>query len=98
MLWERLYQRHKKFSVNNFQKKKKKRQNNNSGMRGAVAFALALHISIKNEETKRVLLTTTLVIVLFTIVFLGGTTLPVLRVNFLFSPRYKFKLLPVVLV
>lgn len=53
------------------------------GMRGAVAFALALHISIENEETKRVLLTTTLFIVLFTIIFLGGTTLPVLRVNFL---------------
>ncbi|VDN37047.1 unnamed protein product [Gongylonema pulchrum] len=53
-----------------------------SGMRGAVAFALALHISIENEETKRVLLTTTLCIVLFTIIFLGGTTLPLLRVNF----------------
>ncbi|KAL3997860.1 sodium/hydrogen exchanger 3 [Acanthocheilonema viteae] len=50
-----------------------------SGMRGAVAFALALHISIENEETKRVLLTTTLFIVLFTIIFLGGTTLPMLR-------------------
>ncbi|VBB25864.1 unnamed protein product [Acanthocheilonema viteae] len=49
------------------------------GMRGAVAFALALHISIENEETKRVLLTTTLFIVLFTIIFLGGTTLPMLR-------------------
>ncbi|KAK6106591.1 sodium/hydrogen exchanger 3 [Brugia pahangi] len=49
-----------------------------SGMRGAVAFALALHISIENQETKRVLLTTTLFIVLFTIIFLGGTTLPVL--------------------
>uniref|UniRef100_A0A8R1Y1W8 Sodium/hydrogen exchanger n=1 Tax=Onchocerca volvulus TaxID=6282 RepID=A0A8R1Y1W8_ONCVO len=48
-------------------------------MRGAVAFALALHISIENEETKRVLLTTTLFIVLFTIIFLGGTTLPVLH-------------------
>ncbi|VDK69440.1 unnamed protein product [Onchocerca ochengi] len=47
-------------------------------MRGAVAFALALHISIENEETKRVLLTTTLFIVLFTIIFLGGTTLPML--------------------
>ncbi|EFO18971.2 sodium/hydrogen exchanger 3, variant [Loa loa] len=51
-----------------------------SGMRGAVAFALALHISIENEETKRVLLTTTLFIVLFTILFLGGTTLPMLRI------------------
>uniref|UniRef100_A0A915PZT1 Sodium/hydrogen exchanger n=1 Tax=Setaria digitata TaxID=48799 RepID=A0A915PZT1_9BILA len=53
-----------------------------SGMRGAVAFALALHISIENRETKRVLLTTTLFIVLFTIVFLGGTTLLVLRFIF----------------
>ncbi|EJW87776.1 sodium/hydrogen exchanger [Wuchereria bancrofti] len=56
-----------------------------SGMRGAVAFALALHISIENQETKRVLLTTTLFIVLFTIIFLGGTTLPVLRVKILTS-------------
>ncbi|VDM09849.1 unnamed protein product [Wuchereria bancrofti] len=54
-------------------------------MRGAVAFALALHISIENQETKRVLLTTTLFIVLFTIIFLGGTTLPVLRVKILTS-------------
>lgn len=48
-------------------------------MRGAVAFALALHISVENEMTKKMLLTTTLVIVLFTIVFLGGSTLPLLK-------------------
>lgn len=51
-----------------------------SGMRGAVAFALALHISIENELTKRMLLTTTLFILLFTIIFLGGSTLPLMKV------------------
>ena len=50
-------------------------------MRGAVAFALALHISIENETTKRLLLTTALFILLFTIIFLGGSTLPFIKVN-----------------
>ncbi|VDN00817.1 unnamed protein product [Thelazia callipaeda] len=63
-----------------------------SGMRGAVAFALSLHISVENEETKRILLTATLVIVLFTIIFLGGTTLPVLRIlSYLFPERKRRK-------
>lgn len=52
-------------------------------MRGAVAFALALHMQVESPETKRVILTTTLFIVLFTIVFMGGTALPMVKVNFL---------------
>nr|AXS78304.1 sodium hydrogen exchanger 8 [Anisakis simplex] len=51
-----------------------------SGMRGAVAFALALHISAEDETTKRMLLTTTLCITLFTIIFLGGSTLPLMKI------------------
>ncbi|KAK0422002.1 hypothetical protein QR680_007306 [Steinernema hermaphroditum] len=50
-----------------------------SGMRGAVAFALALHMELEDASTKRMLLTTTLFLLLFTIVFLGGSTLPVLK-------------------
>ncbi|MFH4978927.1 hypothetical protein AB6A40_005636 [Gnathostoma spinigerum] len=57
-----------------------------SGMRGAVAFALALHISVNSDITKKILLTTTLFILLFTIVLLGGTTLPLLQMlNELFA-------------
>lgn len=43
-----------------------------TGMRGAVCFALALYLDI-DKETKSVLLTTTLLLILFTIIFLGGT-------------------------
>lgn len=53
-------------------------------MRGAVAFALALHVEINSEEAKRVVLTTTLVIVLFTIVFMGGSALPMIKVFLIF--------------
>ncbi len=48
-------------------------------MRGAVCFALALHMNFHSEYTQRVMLTTTLLIVLFTILFLGGATLPLMN-------------------
>lgn len=44
-----------------------------SGLRGAIAFALALHLPF-DDETKHVIVSTTLVIVLFTVVCLGGST------------------------
>ncbi|XP_065913305.1 sodium/hydrogen exchanger 8-like [Dysidea avara] len=56
-----------------------------SGLRGAIAFALALNLEeyvtegIFSEENYHYVVTTTLVIVLFTIVFLGGSTLPLLK-------------------
>ena len=56
------------------------------GLRGAIAFALALNLEeyvkekIFTEENYHYVVTTTLVIVLFTIVFLGGSTLPLLKV------------------
>ncbi|XP_015783675.1 LOW QUALITY PROTEIN: sodium/hydrogen exchanger 8-like [Tetranychus urticae] len=49
-----------------------------SGLRGAVAYAVALHLEIENEK-KRVIVTTTLIIVLFTIIFLGGLTMPLMK-------------------
>lgn len=49
-------------------------------MRGAVAFALALHMQVESTETKRVILTTTLFLVLFTIIFMGGTALPMIKI------------------
>lgn len=44
-----------------------------SGLRGAIAYALALHLEFEDEK-RHVLVTTTLCIVLFTLVFLGGST------------------------
>lgn len=49
-----------------------------SGLRGAIAYALALHLDFE-EEKRRVMVTTTLIIVLFTIVCLGGSTMPMLK-------------------
>ena len=51
------------------------------GLRGAIAFALSLHLPFESE-TRAVLITTTLIIVLVTIVILGGSTLPLLKVEY----------------
>jgi sodium/hydrogen exchanger 8 len=55
-----------------------------SGLRGAIAYALALNLQesvgeFASAETIRVLDTATLIIVLFTIVGLGASTLPLLK-------------------
>merc|ERR1712080_82600 len=49
-----------------------------SGLRGAIAYALSLHLEFK-EETRKVLVTTTLVVVLFTTIILGGGTMPLVK-------------------
>jgi hypothetical protein len=49
-----------------------------SGLRGAIAYALSLHLEFK-EETRMVLVTTTLVVVLFTTIGLGGGTMPFMK-------------------
>ena len=49
-----------------------------SGLRGAIAYALCLHLEFA-EETRRVLVTTTLFIVLFTTIVLGGSTMPLMK-------------------
>ncbi|XP_038070121.1 sodium/hydrogen exchanger 8-like [Patiria miniata] len=49
-----------------------------SGLRGAIAYALSLHLMFGNQ-TRHVLVTTTLVVVLFTVVVIGGLTMPVLK-------------------
>jgi len=49
-----------------------------SGLRGAIAYALSLHLEFK-EETRKVLVTTTLVVVLFTTMILGGGTMPLMK-------------------
>ncbi|KAH3769234.1 sodium/hydrogen exchanger 8-like isoform X2 [Dreissena polymorpha] len=50
-----------------------------SGLRGAIAFALSLHLEFESKEKKYVIVTTTLIIVLFTIIFLGGATMPIMK-------------------
>ncbi|XP_059053884.1 sodium/hydrogen exchanger 8 [Achroia grisella] len=49
-----------------------------SGLRGAISYALSLHLGF-SDETRHVIITTTLIIVLFTTLFLGGSTMPLLK-------------------
>ncbi len=49
-----------------------------SGLRGAIAYALSLHLEFR-EETRKVIVTTTLVVVLFTTIGLGGSTMPFMK-------------------
>jgi len=50
-----------------------------SGLRGAVAFAQSLHLPLANDEAANLIITTTLAIVIFTNVVLGGLTLPLVK-------------------
>ena len=45
-----------------------------SGLRGAIAYALSLHLEFE-EDVRKVIVTTTLVVVLFTTICLGKLTL-----------------------
>ncbi|XP_064467418.1 sodium/hydrogen exchanger 8-like [Ornithodoros turicata] len=49
-----------------------------SGLRGAIAYALAMHLDV-DDEKRHVVVTTTLIIVLFTILVIGGSTMPLLK-------------------
>lgn len=49
------------------------------GLRGAVAFSLSTQLQFGAEQ-RSVLVTSTLIIVLFTILIFGGSTLPLLKV------------------
>ena len=51
-----------------------------SGLRGAIAFALALNLDLP-EETRHVIVTSTLILVLFTTLVLGGSTMPLMNVS-----------------
>jgi NhaP-type Na+/H+ or K+/H+ antiporter len=50
-----------------------------SGLRGAMAFALAMEAAAKRGEDGRAMLTSTLGAVLFTVLVVGGLTVPALR-------------------
>jgi len=62
-----------------------------AGMRGAIAFALAMNLKTPNSP---VLITTTLFIVLFTTIILGGATAPLVRKLQLVSTQTDFELVP----
>lgn len=49
-----------------------------SGLRGAISYALSLHLNF-SDETRHVIITTTLIIVLVTTLIFGGATMPLLK-------------------
>lgn len=49
------------------------------GLRGAIPYALSLHLDLEPMEKRQLIGTTTIVIVLFTILLLGGSTMPLIR-------------------
>lgn len=51
-----------------------------SGLRGAISYALSLHLDFKESDTRHVIITTTLIIVLFTTLVFGGSTMPLLKI------------------
>lgn len=50
------------------------------GLRGAVAFAQSLHLPLADDSARNLIMTTTLAIVVFTNIVLGGSTLPLVKV------------------
>ncbi|XP_053281009.1 sodium/hydrogen exchanger 8 [Pleuronectes platessa] len=51
-----------------------------SGLRGAIPYALSLHLGLEPIEKRQLIGTTTIIIVLFTILFMGGGTMPLIRI------------------
>ena len=49
------------------------------GLRGAIPYALSLHLDLEPMEKRQLVGTTTISIVLFTILLLGGSTMPLIR-------------------
>ncbi|CAB0002612.1 unnamed protein product [Nesidiocoris tenuis] len=49
-----------------------------SGLRGAISYALSLHLEF-SDETRHVIITTTLIIVLVTTLLFGGATMPLMK-------------------
>merc|ERR1712210_434767 len=67
-----------------------------SGLRGAIAYAVSLHLDVEDQDQRRALITTALCVVLFTILVLGGSTYPLVkwmnvsRSNFTLSKTEEF--------
>ena len=65
------------------------------GLRGAIAYALSLHLQF-SDETRHVIVTSTLIIVLFTTLVFGGSTMPIMKVLCLYKTfffAYEFQIL-----
>ena len=63
-----------------------------SGLRGAIAYALSLHLEFE-EDVRKVIVTTTLVVVLFTTICLGENTLICFVVRIACMQKYLFMIL-----
>ena len=50
-----------------------------SGLRGAIAYVLSLHLEMDSLEKRKIIITGTLTEVLFTIIVLGGSTYPLIK-------------------
>ncbi|XP_041061552.1 sodium/hydrogen exchanger 8 isoform X2 [Carcharodon carcharias] len=60
-----------------------------SGLRGAIPYALSLHLEMEPIEKRQLIGTTTIVIVLFTILVLGGGTMPLIRLMDIEDPKAR---------
>ncbi|XP_043566215.1 sodium/hydrogen exchanger 8 isoform X1 [Chiloscyllium plagiosum] len=60
-----------------------------SGLRGAIPYALSLHLEMEPIEKRQLIGTTTIVIVLFTILVLGGGTMPLIRLMDIEDPKTR---------
>ncbi|XP_078411439.1 sodium/hydrogen exchanger 8 isoform X2 [Cetorhinus maximus] len=60
-----------------------------SGLRGAIPYALSLHLEMEPIEKRQLIGTTTIVIVLFTILVLGGGTMPLTRLMDIEDPKAR---------
>lgn len=50
-----------------------------SGLRGAICYVLSLHLELDTDEKRHVVITTSLIIVMFTLLICGGSTFPVVK-------------------
>merc|ERR1712131_180891 len=63
-----------------------------SGLRGAIAYAVSLHLDITDQDQRRAIITTSLCVVLFTILVLGGSTYPLVKWLKISASRDNFTL------
>ncbi|XP_032897404.1 sodium/hydrogen exchanger 8 isoform X2 [Amblyraja radiata] len=60
-----------------------------SGLRGAIPYALSLHLEMEPIAKRQLIGTTTIIIVLFTILVLGGGTMPLTRLLDIEDPKTR---------
>lgn len=62
-----------------------------SGLRGAIAYVLSLHLELDSTKKRHIVITGTLAVVIFTIVILGGLTYPLITFLKITGPEVKDK-------